>query len=483
MDISAQLPEAIEWSEGMLLSPQHMQQTDIYWSQQLRHLAASLQPYYWGLIDLDYDEKALADGIVSILRLHAVMPDGLVVQYPGPYDSPLRLDVKQAADAWQDGALRVYLAVPVRAEGAASSTSRIQRFDRVAGRLEVDEGNGESRMEVGRLRPRLSLLAGARVPAKFTVFPLLELVRDAGDHLRISKYHPPLLRLSASSFLPTEQQLPERLQTLATSMRNKLRDLVGARRVDDNEARLDTESRQQLFVGRQLAAGLPGLEVALMSRVCHPFDLYRRLADLAGELAAIGVNPTPPALDEYRHDHCLPGFETLLKFIQERLDLITPRYEAMLFDRVSDTSFTRRLPADMQPDTLVIELRPRENQTEAMLQRWISHAYIGSDDLLPVLQLRRLPGAVVRKIDPREVSGLNVADGAVLFEVISKSIDLDNKLTPVIRSDRALMVQGPSEGGAPREIVLHRSRLKSIAESIATTSDSAYPDQEPISDA
>lgn len=460
MDISALLPEAVQWSEGMLLSPQHMQQNDIYWSHQLRHLAACLQPHYWGILDLDYDETALAAGMLKLERLHAVMPDGVPVQYPGHLTDglgqPLELDLKKV-EGWTDGPLRIYLGMPVRAEGAASITSRIQRFDPVPGALEADENTGESRIEVGRLRPRLQLLPGIRVPAKFEAFPLLEIVRDAGGHFRVGPYHPPMLRVGAAAFLGQEQ-LGLRLSALTETIRAKIRDLVGGREVDDNIARLDNEARQQLFVARHLAAVLPTLELRMRSRVAHPYDLFINLAAMAGQFAALGANPTPPVLDAYRHEDCLAGFTSLLDFINARLQLVTPAFEAMLFDRISDGGFARKLPDDMRPDTLLVELRGRNGMNGNVLRQWMLQARIASDDLMPVLEQRRLPGAAIRHLDPNQLGGLNVADGALLFEISNKALDVGDKLVPVIRQGRALMVQGPADGSAPREIVLHRSR-------------------------
>src|SRR5262245_60543582 len=136
MEIPTQLPEAIQWSEGMLLSPQHLQQNDIYWQQQLCHVFASVQPNYWGVVDLQVNPIDLVSGTLAIDRLHCVMPDGLVVQHPRPGDAPLRLDL--AALKWDDGKdRRIHLAVPLRAEGAASRRSAIQRYGSVPGVLEI----------------------------------------------------------------------------------------------------------------------------------------------------------------------------------------------------------------------------------------------------------------------------------------------------------------------------------------------------------
>ncbi|WP_115719797.1 type VI secretion system baseplate subunit TssK [Gallaecimonas mangrovi] len=455
MDISTLLPEAVEWSEGMLLSPQHLQQNDIYWGHQLRHLASALHPYYWGLINLEYDETALAKGLLRITQLQALMPDGFVVQYPGHTTEPLQLNVNNP-ELWHDKRLHLYLAIPVREEGAASSQSRIQRFDRVAGALEADECQLESRLEVGRLRPRLTLLGDKTVPAKFVALPLLALEKDSGEHLRVADYHPPMLRFAACHFMDPKQQLPQRLSAITKNMRSKIRDLVGGRRLNENPNQLNTEARVQLFVARHLAALLPSLELQLQSGMAHPYNLYIKLAELAGHLAAIGTNPSPPVVDQYNHDDLLPGFNALISFIEQRLNLIHAQFEAMLFEHHAASLFSRALSDELLTDRLLIEIRPKPGQTESQLKEWVSQARVASEALMPLLEQRRLPGCKLRQVNPRQYTGLNLAEGALLYELENQTIEQQGQEQNMILASSPLVIQGPQQQSAPRDIVLHR---------------------------
>ena len=80
MTPSPQLPDAIQWSEGMLLSPQHFQQNDIFWHQHLRHRIAAQNPHYWGVLRLSV---SLIKEVISISTLECILPDGLAVEFPG----------------------------------------------------------------------------------------------------------------------------------------------------------------------------------------------------------------------------------------------------------------------------------------------------------------------------------------------------------------------------------------------------------------
>lgn len=448
------LPEAIQWSEGMLLSPQHMQQQDIYWQRQLRYQLSLLQPNAWGVIDLACDEAALGKRLLRITRLNAVTHDGLVVQFPAKHEGTLELDLAQAE--WpQQGALRISLAVPVRDKGAATPGSAIQRFDPVPGELENDETFPESRVEVARLRPRLSLIAGS-VPPRYAAVPLLEIERDASGSLLLGRYHPPCLRLAAADFLG-DQHLTRRMQALVSAMRAKIRDLAGGRRVEDNAARLDQEAKRALFVARHLAMALPAFELLLGDSTTHPHALYLELGRMTGLMAALTVNPTPPILAAYRHDDSLPGFDELLDFLEERLTLVNPLFEAMLFERESDTRFTRYLPEGTDGDGIVIELRPRKGQNTESLVEWIGQATIGSADLVQQLTMRRMAGASRSPLEASDVHGLNVSDGALLFQLRNAVLEEGDQRLPVIQPGARLVIQGMGDKFGPIDIVLHHA--------------------------
>ncbi len=52
-------PQRIVWSEGMLISPQHLQQQDRYHEALLGERLRALSPHAWGVVELALDERAL----------------------------------------------------------------------------------------------------------------------------------------------------------------------------------------------------------------------------------------------------------------------------------------------------------------------------------------------------------------------------------------------------------------------------------------
>ena len=77
---SLALTPAVQWHEGMMLSPQHFQQSDLRHHQILSHQLMLSSYYHWGVYALKLDPIVLPDGLVRILELEWVA-DSLVELY------------------------------------------------------------------------------------------------------------------------------------------------------------------------------------------------------------------------------------------------------------------------------------------------------------------------------------------------------------------------------------------------------------------
>ena len=448
------LPESLQWSEGMLLSPQHFQQNDIYWQQQLRHLMARLQPYYWGVIDIAVDSALLREGKVRLDGLHCVMPDGLVVQHEAAtQDEVLYLDIAERDELKEQKPVRIHAAVPVRAEGAASQSSAIQRYASVAGDLAVDENTGESRVQVCRLRPRVTLFAGDNVPAKYISMPLFEVRRDIGGTFELTEYHPPLLRSAAAEFLG-KYSLQRGMTALAAQIREKARELSGT--VEPQGS--DTGGMSQRFVLRHLASALPSLELVVQSQSAHPFDLYMALANVVGQLSGIADEPVPMKLEPYVHDNAVGGFLGAMRYVADIVKRLHVAYETLPFDRRSATVFERNLPVDGRAEKLLIELRPRPGQPAESMVQWLRQARIGATQLMPLLRQRRVAGAAVRQLQPQEAVELNIQVPGLLFELVNQAIEWEDKDVPVIQFGKPLRIESDDQNGAPGLVVMYRAK-------------------------
>ena len=76
-------PQRVVWSEGMLVSPQHLQQQDLYHERLLDDRIAALSPYRWGVVSVEIDAGALGSDQLRLTRFVGVLPDGLYLGFEG----------------------------------------------------------------------------------------------------------------------------------------------------------------------------------------------------------------------------------------------------------------------------------------------------------------------------------------------------------------------------------------------------------------
>lgn len=64
------------WTEGLFLSPQSFQQQERYLYHYLESRTRPVEPYFWGISNLEIFENKLENGIFSVKRCTGVFPDG-----------------------------------------------------------------------------------------------------------------------------------------------------------------------------------------------------------------------------------------------------------------------------------------------------------------------------------------------------------------------------------------------------------------------
>lgn len=449
-------PDAVQWSEGMLLSPQHLQQSDIYWNAQLRARMACLDPELHGLLELEIDARALQEGVLEVRRVVVLLPDGLLLDYPRSDERlALRLDLKPLLAA--DGQpRRIWLGAPRRGDDAARQDGFLQRYDSLPGDPVADENLGGNPLPVARLRPNPALLADEAQLGRYSACPLLEVRRDPDGHYRLAEYHPPALRLAAFAFLG-DDALGRRLAQLSRRVWAKARELAGRSEDAEDEELLNQDGRRQLELARRLAAGLPWFDVTTGAPDCHPRAAYQALALLAGQAAGLGGDPLPPALEPYLHEDCLAQFRLALDYVERKLERINAELERLPFAPRGEAGFARHLPAAWgETAKVVLELKPRAGQSLQDLRDWLDNARIAGDDLMNALRLRRLPGAWSRPLTRAEVDELRLNPGAALFLAGNQPLDLEGVRADTLKAGRSLLIQGAPDLEPPAGILLYR---------------------------
>lgn len=300
-------PRRPVWTEGMLLSPQHLQALDRYHESVLAARVGAVAPYEWGVVSAGFDAAALAAGQIRLTEFTGVMPEGLVVGFeagdpeappPRPYaehfpPTARSLDVLLAVARERDG-------VPSFAEEDKASRVRFA----VSSRPLEDASAPGAPLSVAMARPNAVVLFGGEPREDFEVLKVAELSRNAGGQVVLADaYLPPSLRVAALPWLLAK------LRDLQARLLAKQRDLVaGGSRAGGEMSGVETMRMLQLLVLSEHAPALAHQAGGQAS----PYEVWKQLAALAGQLGALARDPDPAALPGFAFHDLRSTFEPLV---------------------------------------------------------------------------------------------------------------------------------------------------------------------------
>lgn len=433
------LPELIEWHEGMLLTPQHFQQLSAR-AELLTHFMRSQSGCFaWGVLSLKFDEAAVGAGIVRVLSVEAIMPDGMLALAGSEHGTDLEFDLQKAVG----DPTRIYLAVPRERE--IYNRTDHSRYDSAVAQdeLTADDISGGESIAIPRIRARFRLMAGESGLSGMTALPLIEFGRK-GTVCKPTRYIAPLLRMEPGSRLanlcaPVRKTVREKATELATKLSPSAKDT-------------DLAGLHQL---QWLVSGLPLVEALLESNQTHPYSMYLALCSMAGSVAFLSNARVPPIFSPYNHNDPLASFEEVIGFIRlalseglidnwlgkefqaaqisgdVRADASKRRYERSFeispspekaFGDTADFSvpffgLMLRVPLGVSPNTFV---------------EWGETCLLATEDAIADLEISRSKGAICENVDSLE--DLVPTAGSVLFRVKNDSRWFDPRKKLVLKA-------------------------------------------------
>lgn len=440
MSSARNLPEAIQWHEGMLLGPQHFQQSSLRHEELLRYHSLVISPFHWGVRQLEFHSGKLLKGDFRILELEAVMPDGLVISSSRQDISDLAVDLGDRKDEAADTPLTIHLAVPARRSSDEPVKGELARYDSVEGVPVADENTGDGAVRIPRLRPRVSLHVGETPEEKYVSFPLAQ-VGYANEVFVHTRFVPPELHVRPGS------ALGELCADIATRLREKAQDQAKEAGSPSMAAsasqRLETRMKAHALV-----TALPPFEALLASKAAHPFPLYLSLCSIVGHVATISSGMVPPQLEAYDHNDLFATFNRARRYIDRVFaEGFIEDFDAYPFQLEGDR-FTLRFDPAWRDRLLVMGVRARSGSAEPEAAGWIESCLIGSASKIDSMRQRRVLGA------PRTATegepGLVPTRGVRLYALTAERASIE--------SDEPLILfnpDDPDDRRRPAEVVLY----------------------------
>lgn len=323
--MSANGPQRVVWSEGLLIGPQHLQQLDLYHERLLGMRLAALDPLHWGVVSLDVDHAALASGQFKLQRLHVVLPDGTVLALDASDPELPALRRMDAVFPPGQSTLEVFVALPREREGIdnyAETPNSGARF-RIARREVRDTLAPERRSEVAFGQRNACLLFGGESQTDHVVLKIAEVCRDqSGRMYLMDAYVPPCTRIAAAPFLLAG------VRRLIEAMNHRRRALNDARRQSPSSESVEWNAMDvtRYLLLSTINGYLPLLDHFLDAADQSPRALYTTLTQLAGQLVTFTTQGDPGELPKFAYRDLGGTFEALFARITALLFATVPTH-------------------------------------------------------------------------------------------------------------------------------------------------------------
>lgn len=427
------IPPAIDWREGLLLAPQHFQHAAHRAEALLHYHASAASPYHWGLVD--FERKPVAGGVLTINRIEAVFPDGLVIAHPrpdggGPRDLSINLGEHMLEIA--EGKDTVFLTTNAREPGDGFKL----RYDTYSECVR-DETTADDELPVGVLAPRLQLIVADYLRDGLIGFPVARVHVRGGAVEEPEAYTPPWLRVAGGT------PIHEVCTRIAERLRREAEDLA-ASMVHQSDSAKGAQLIETRMLIHSLVSSLPALEVLLRSECAHPFQLYVTLATIAGNLTA-GI--VPKSVDPYDHENLLRIFLSIERQIEDtiRAAVYSP-YTTHAFKVTDDgLGFHLFIQEPWCDRPLMLGVRAPAGVRPADVDKWVAESAIGAEE--NINDLRRLRRSGVKREQPGQ-SEVLPSTGDIFYEL--KAPYAGNLLPR-----QHLVISNSNREGRPDQVVLY----------------------------
>lgn len=393
----------ILWGEGLFLRPQHFQRQDAYHEWRLAQMARILHPYAWGVRHLRVDEDALQNGLLQLLEIQAVLPDGDLYDAPGddllpPSLSLTELDLQQSEFTFH------LCVAPMRRVG--NNHSRLDENEGVELRFRQDAHVQASDWftdavpaEVVVLRKAARLRASHDAREDTVSLPVLRLRRKGNGGFEVDRrFIPPSVAIDST---PALQSM---LRRLLDALQAKADALIGLHREPSkNIIEFRSGDVASFWLLHTVNAAHASLTHLARHPGLHPERLYQALLQLAGSLLTFSKSFTLADLPAY--DHQDPGtcFARIDHIVREMLEaVISTRYFAIALHESKPSFHIGRLDSEqIQASTAFFLGLSAALPGSELIETAPLRLKIGAPDDVEKLVLSAMPG--VRLIHAQQV--------------------------------------------------------------------------------
>ena len=306
--------DRVIWREGMLISPQHLQQQELHEAQCLHERLAAATPLSWGVQALEFDAGALKSGRLELTRFDGVMPDGTDIR------GKITVPTRTIGDHFPTTAkqLEVHIGLPVLREGVSNfhevdSEWRGRFLAEAKSVGDITMSKNTRNIDVGLPAP--VLLFGEEKDEDHIKLKIAEIVRDEdGSFTTSDSYIPPCLHIGASPVIMSGLRECMSLSVV------KQRALTSTRRQRDASSIefAANDVTRYLFLNA-INTGVPLLRHVTEEPNTSPLAAYLMLLQYAGSLTSFTGEIDPTTFPRFAYLDLRSCFLPIFKHIKSML--------------------------------------------------------------------------------------------------------------------------------------------------------------------
>jgi type VI secretion system protein ImpJ len=390
--------QKVVWTEGMFLTPQHLQQQERY----LEHFSSMLHRLNgntWGFSELRIDPHLARQAKAGLLHASGVLPDMT------PFDMPHAHTLPEPVDISQDMRnVLIYLALPLQRQGVTEISRGTHGFARYRSN-EIDvidtatDGGGEYRIDI--CSAHFKLIVGAEPPPGYACLPVARVIEVREDKsLQFDEnFIPPCVDINVS------ERLRGFIAELSGMLQQRASALAARTSDGDKPGTAEfTDYMMLLAVNRHL----PIIAQQGIHYRWHPRDCHLILLQLAGELATFSNrNRLSMQFPVYQH-HCLhETFAPLISSLRQSLSTVIEQSALALPLTLHNYGIRIATIADRTLlDTAQFVLAVKADMpAERICERFIGVAKLAPVEQIRQLVNRQLPGIRLNAlpVTPRQI--------------------------------------------------------------------------------
>jgi type VI secretion system protein ImpJ len=437
-------PQRVVWSEGMLVSPQHFQQQDLYHERLLEERIAALSPYPWGVVSVEVDAAALGSDQLAFTKFVGTLPDGQLVAFErGDPECPAARPIG-AHFGPTKASCDVYLALPKEREGvpsvsdgsgdasgAATKTARARY--RAVNREVPDNVGTAADLTMGFAHRNTVVLFGGEARDDYDALKVAEIVRDGRGALLVNEaYIPPALRIDCSAFLMAG------VRRLLALMVAKQRQLAGDRRQRDGATiEFNAGDVTRFLQLSTINTAIPVLTHSASKGELSPVQLYLLLAQVAGQLATFSSDVDPSQLPVFNHNDLRKTFEELIARVTYLMQVVRETYLSVPLEVVQGVHVGKLEDERLLKSQHFLLAVRSELPEDQLVQRLPGLCKIASRGQMPQILRSATPGVPVL-VNRRPPSEIPVRSGVTYF-----SLGLQSEFWRTVLEERLVAIYLP----------------------------------------